>query len=135
MTKSSSSSRLPSNSKKPSNYSYQYMKKPAQVRTYNNFGVVDKAPKATPKTLTVTNWLVCFKPHQSSPKRPSRELLERALHLTRYYCRFVLQLCAVLSQLNEHEQALHYSKEASMLAKDLCLMTEILLVDEIRPAK
>lgn len=54
------------------------------------------------------------------------------MHLTRHYSRFVLQLCAVLSQLNEHEQALIFSKRAASLAKELCQMTQIMLKDEMK---
>ena len=55
--------------------------------------------------------------------------------MTRHHCRFVLQLCAVLSQLNEHEQALEFSKKASLLASELCQMTMILINDELKPPK
>lgn len=53
--------------------------------------------------------------------------------MTRFYCRFVLQLCAVLSQLNEHEQALQLAKNSSMLASELIEMTLILIKDELKP--
>jgi len=47
----------------------------------------------------------------------------------------VLQLCAVLSQLNEHEQALSFSKKASGLAAELTEMTLILIREEVKPQK
>ncbi len=47
----------------------------------------------------------------------------------------MLQLCAVLSQLNEHENALAFSKKASGLASELTEMTLILIRDETKPAK
>jgi len=47
----------------------------------------------------------------------------------------VLQLCAVLSQLNEHEKALFFSKKASLLASELSEMTLILIKEEIKPQK
>ena len=78
------------------------------------------------------NWLECY---NSTKNRPGREILERSIHLTRYYCRFVLQLCAVLSQLNEHEEALCFSKKASSLASDLTEMTLILVKEETKPQK
>ena len=88
-----------------------------------------KKDKITPET-----WLECYK-HSSTKTRPPRETLERAIHMTRHHCRFVLQLCAVLSQLNEHEQALEFSKKASYLASELCQMTMILINDELKPPK
>jgi len=71
-------------------------------------GLAPTKPQVAKATIiTVKNWLDCYITLPStSARRPSRELLERAIHLTRHHCRFVLQLCAVLSQLNEHEQAL-----------------------------
>jgi len=47
----------------------------------------------------------------------------------------VLQLCAVLSQLNEHEKALLFSKKASWLASELSEMTLILIKEETKPQK
>ena len=41
----------------------------------------------------------------------------------------------MLSQLNEHEQALQFSKKASGLASQLTEMTLILIKDENKPAK
>ena len=79
--------------------------------------------------IQVSNWLECY---SQTKNKPPRELLERSIHLTRYYCRFVLQLCAVLSQLNEHEQALCFSKKASNLATELTEMTLILIREEIK---
>lgn len=82
--------------------------------------------------ISLINWLESY----NAPKyRPAREILERSIHLTRYYCRFVLQLCAVLSQLNEHERALIFSKKAQNLATELSEMTLILIKDEIKPSK
>jgi hypothetical protein len=46
-------------------------------------------------------------------------LLVRAAYLLKSLTRFSLQLCAVLSQLNEHEQALHNSKKAAEYAREL----------------
>ena len=62
----------------------------------------DGKKKATKVIVQVSNWLDCYslvyqKGSMKSVERPPRELLERSIHLTRYYCRFVLQLCAVLS--------------------------------------
>jgi hypothetical protein len=51
--------------------------------------------------------------------------------LIRNLTKFVLQLCAVLSQLNDHVQALEYSKKASYLAKDLTLLTLVAVNAEI----
>ena len=79
--------------------------------------------------VQVENWLDCY---NSMKNRPPRELLEGSIHLTRYYCRFVLQLCAVLSQLNLHEQALSFSKKASGLASELTEMTLILIKEETK---
>lgn len=39
------------------------------------------------QAISVNNWLETFNTHKY---RPSREILERSIHLTRYYCRFVL---------------------------------------------
>ena len=50
--------------------------------------------------IKIENWLECY---TVTKNRPPREILERSIHLTRFFARFVLQLCAVLSQLNEHE--------------------------------
>lgn len=55
------------------------------------------------------------------------EILERAVHLIRFQCRFTLQLCAVLSQLNDHEAALVYSKRSQSLAKDLSQLTLLMV--------
>lgn len=85
-------------------------------------------------TITTECWLEVYK-HSSTRVRPSREILERAIHMTRHHCRFVLQLCAVLSQLNEHEKALIFSKKASDLGSELCQMTMILINDELKPPK
>ena len=68
--------------------------------------------KQKKEKITRETWLDCYK-HSSTKTRPPRETLERAIHMTRHHCRFVLQLCAVLSQLNEHENALEFSKKAS----------------------
>jgi hypothetical protein len=43
----------------------------------------------------------------------------------------VLQLCAVLSQLNEHEKALEFSKKASHYARDLSYLTQVLIQSEL----
>ena len=144
MNKSNSQSRLQSATKQPAKPNqqplsrakpYLYMKGRSPL-TSGKQGLVAAKAQVTKAAITVSNWLDCYITLPcTSARRPSRDLLERAIHLTRHHCRFVLQLCAVLSQLNEHEQALIYSKEASYLARDLCLMTEILLMDELRPQK
>lgn len=61
----------------------------------------------------------------------SNEAIEKATHLIRHQCRFTLQLCAVLSQLNEHDLALEFSKRSSNLAKDLSHLTQILVTREL----
>ena len=112
----------------------------------NSKGLRDNKKKASKVVIQVSNWLDCYAHGgaaktnasltgggtTSSSSKPPRELLERSIHLTRYYCRFVLQLCAVLSQLQEHEKALKFSKKASLLATELTEMTQILILDEIK---
>lgn len=55
----------------------------------------------------------------------------RASHLIKSLTRFVLQLCAVLSQLNEHDKALEFSKKASHYARDLSYLTQVLIQSEL----
>lgn len=47
-----------------------------------------KATKAKP--IETKDWLECYLVSGNSKKRPSREFLEKAIHLTKFFCRFVL---------------------------------------------
>jgi hypothetical protein len=60
-----------------------------------------------------------------------KELLVSATHLIGRLTRFVLQLCAVLSQLNEHEKALEFSKKAAHYAHELSSVTLVLIQQEL----
>lgn len=78
--------------------------------------------KKTPQINRLKKKTIHWINHQT-PK----EVLVKAAHLIKTLTRFVLQLCAVLSQLNEHEKALDYSKKAAMYAKDLSYLTLVLI--------
>ena len=64
-----------------------------------------------------------------------KDILEKAICLIKNLTKFVLQLCAVMSQLNEHEKALEYSKKASYLAKDLTNLTLVAINNELGSKK
>ena len=73
-------------------------------------------------TKTIKSWIISSLP---------TDIIEKAVHLIRHQCRLTLQLCAVLSQLNEHERALEFSKKSSNLAKDLSHLTQVMVQREL----
>ena len=79
-------------------------------------------PKKRTPAKPVKSWIATSLP---------AEVIETATHLIRHQCRFTLQLCAVLSQLNEHERALEFSKRSSILAKDLSHLTNVMVQREL----
>lgn len=55
---------------------------------------------------------------------PSKTLeLNEALMMLRYYSKFTLQYCAVLSQLSLHEEALVKAKRASQSCESILFLT------------
>ena len=50
-----------------------------------------------------------------------QSVLSNQLHKQRYLCKFHLQVCALLSQMNQHEDAKGFGFKAGYLAKDIML--------------
>lgn len=93
--------------------------------------ISDKHYSATVTKKTTTPQLPRKRQAHWISSATPKELLQSATQLISRLTRFVLQLCAVLSQLNEHERALDFSKKAAHYAKELSHLTLVLLQSEL----
>lgn len=62
-------------------------------------------------------------------------LIASKLHKFRYQCKFHLQLCAVLSQVNKHQEAFEIGKRASKLSEELIKCTHHLCQKYVKRVK
>jgi hypothetical protein len=81
-------------------------------------GLSGRAKPAKKAAATTKDWLNMHTP---------LKVIMRAANLIHILTKFVLQLCAVQSQLNEHEQALENSKLTGSYAKDLSYLTKLVI--------